>query len=85
MTLLHFCVEVLTPPSDELLEQEFLSAADFFFCTDAGAELVLLPNFLGSERVCCYSGLERKMAFVVMLSFFQKVAAAYYLYKTDCC
>lgn len=84
MTCLHFCVEVLTPPSDELLEQEFLSAAEFL-CIDAGAELSLLPNFLGSECVCCYSGLVRKMAFVVMLSFFQKVAAAYYLCKTDCC
>lgn len=82
MTFLHFDVEVLTPPSDYLLGVYFLNAADFFyifFLIDAGAELVSLPNFLGSQYGCCYPGLVRKMTFVVMLSFFQKVAAAYYL------
>lgn len=45
------------------------------------AELVLLLNFPGS--VCVTHLLLRKMTFVVILSFFQKVAAAYYLNKVD--
>lgn len=55
-----------------------------FFCIDAGAELVLLPIFFYQNVYLVLLCPWEKDDVCSHAELFQKVAAAYCLYNTDC-